>query len=703
MTLRRIFALFFLSLLAAHAQFSLPFDGEDGADGPGAAKTSASLIAENRSIAPGKPFTVLLELKHPAGWHSYFVNPGNVGEIPQIQWTLPEGFKAGDIQWPLPHLGGMEGFRAYDYEGTVRLPVTITPPANLQADSAVALKASAKWQICSDTGCIPENAELSLKLPVSADAQIDPANAKAFEEARAALPLKTNTWTANVSTEGKTLIIKLKSASGTAEQPQELYLFNIDRQLNADTPQAVTWKDGTAEVRVARADDAKPLTTFSAIAYASNGWVKDAPQKGLLIENAPIATAADANAPAPAKSGELLGILGGMLLGGLILNLMPCVFPVIGLKILGFVQHAGEDRRKVMLHGVIFSLGVFLSFAVLSGILFAVRAATHAEVGWGYQLQNPWFVLIMLLLMLFFALNMAGVFEIGTSATSIGGKLSNKHGLAGSFFSGVLATIVATPCSAPFLGPAIGAAISLPAAQFFASFAAMALGLTLPYLVLSSFPKLTDMLPRPGAWMESFKQGMSFLLFGTAGYLLWVYIGQIKLENSLNALLGLAVIAFGTWVYGRWNLPYRSRKARTIGCTVALAAILSGCILVKPPKPSGLEWEHWSQQRVDELLAKGKPVYVDFTASWCLTCQVNKKRAYTPEVIKLMKERGIVTLKADKSSPDPAIDAKIAEFKRTAIPVNVLYVPGKAPIVTPEVLSPSYLKELIEKEVPKKK
>ena len=388
-----------------------------------------------------------------------------------------------------------------------------------------------------------------------------------------------------------------------------------------------------------------------------------------------------------------------MLLGGLILNLMPCVFPVIGLKIMGFVQQAGADRKKIALHGITFALGVLASFGVLSGILFVAREAAGGgdQIGWGYQLQNPWVVLSLMLLMFVLALNMFGVFEMGTSATSVGGSLQSKQGLSGSFFSGVLATVVATPCSAPFLGAAIGAAIALPAFQFFAAFGSMAIGLALPYLILSIFPKLIDLLPRPGAWMESFKQAMSFLLFATTGYLLWVYAGIIDFDNMLGPIFGLCATAVAFWIHGRWNLPHLKQGTRLTALVLTLLFAASGFYLAKPPGKAAIEWEHWSQERVESLLAEGKPVYIDFTAKWCATCQFNKKRAYTPEVIALMKKKGVVLLKGDKTKPDPKIEEALRKLRRSAIPVNVLLAPGKEPIILPELLSPDDVKAALEK------
>ena len=301
----------------------------------------------------------------------------------------------------------------------------------------------------------------------------------------------------------------------------------------------------------------------------------------------------------PLAFSAFLAVLGGMLLGGLILNLMPCVFPVLGLKIMGFVQQAGQDRRKVMLHGLTFTGGVLLSFWIVSGILFALREGSTAEIGWGYQMQNKWFVYGLVMLFYVFGLSMFGLFELGASATGVGGKLQSKNGLAGSFFSGVLATIAATPCSAPILGPAIGAAIVLPTVQFFIAFTVMALGLSLPYLLLSLFPKLIDLLPRPGAWMESFKQAMSFLLLGAAGYFFWVYVDHVEPDVLVLVLFGMICIALAGWIFGRWATPYRSTRVRNLGRFATVAVAVLGFYLATGPY-KGLPWERWSQGKTDD-------------------------------------------------------------------------------------------------------
>ena len=654
----------------------------------------ASLHSEERIIAPGKSFTVALKLKHPDGWHSYYLHSGGVELPPAIAWELPAGFTAGPIQWPVPAVKDGYSGKSFVYLGSPVFLVEITAPASLEPGKSVTLTANATWQICEDS-CINENKTLALTLPVAEVAQQDTAEAALFTQARASQAMRNPSVKTAATSDGGDIQLRVEPATAIKGEPFDFI------------PNQAFVQPASASGRITRDGDAWLIHLKRA---KKDGFDTAIPQgksfSGILVgfESIEIPTAQIASPPAQSLPfAKYLPILGGMMLGGLILNLMPCVFPVIGLKIMGFVQQAGQDRRKIALHGIMFAVGVLASFGVISGILFAARAAAGTgagPIGWGYQLQNPWVVLALMLLMFVLALNMFGLFELGTSATSVGGSLQSKQGLGGSFFSGVLATIVATPCSAPFLGVAIGAAIALPAFQFFAAFAAMAIGLSLPYLILSVFPKSIDFLPRPGAWMESFKQAMSFFLFATAGYLLWVYAGQIGLDNFLGPLFGLTGIAVAAWIYGRWNLPHRPRRTRWIAMALTAFFAIGGFMLAKPPHKSALVWEHWSQERVDELTAAGIPVYIDFTAQWCATCQVNKKRAYSAEVIQLMKRKGIVALKGDKTNPDPKIEEKLQDFGRSAIPVNVLIVPGKDPIVTPELLSSGYLKDLFTKEVP---
>ena len=671
-----------LASLETHAQFELP--GAEPA-------STATLLAEVKSIAPGSTFTVALSLDHPEKWHSYYQNSGGIELPPAIKWTLPEGFQAGPIQWPVPEV--KDGFfgKSFIYSGNPVFLIDLTAPASIKAGETVTLTADATWQICEEA-CINEQQSFTLTLPVSAATEKHPTAATVFTPARAKLPATADGWQFSASPDGENILLRVKPPGALENDPVD---FVPDQPFvkSVSSGGSITRSGDAWEIRLPRAtkdaieNDIPQGDSFSGILLG---------EKPVAVPLTKIGAAVTMASPAAARESlpfaKYLPILGGMLLGGLILNLMPCVFPVIGLKIMGFVQQAGADRKKIVLHGIVFALGVLASFAVISGILFALRSAGGEARGWGYQLQEPWVVLSLMLLMFILALNMFGVFEIGASATSVGGSLQSKQGLAGSFFSGVLATVVATPCSAPFLGAAIGAAIALPAFQFFAAFGAMAMGLALPYLVLSVFPKLIDFLPRPGPWMESFKQAMSFLLFATAGYLLWVYAGLIDLDNLLGPVFGLSCIAVACWVHGRWNLPHRSGKTRATALAFTVLFAAAGLYLAKPPKPSTLEWQPWSLEKQEELLDEGTPVYIDFTAKWCATCQVNKKRAYTAEVVALMNRKGVVALKADKTKPNPEIEEALRGYGRTAIPVNVLLAPGKDPVILPELLSPDDMK-----------
>lgn len=670
-----------VSCLTAEAQFALP---------TGAPKTKAALVSEVKTIAPGQTFSVALKLEHPEDWHSYYQNSGGVEEAPAIQWVMPDGFKAGAIQWPVPEV--KDGFfgKSYVYGGSPVFIIDLTAPANLTAGTTVTLKADATWQICKES-CINEKQSFTLNLPVGAALEKSPEAASLFESARASQPLVKADWKFSASSDGGDILLRVVPGAALDQAPTD---FVPDQPfVKSISSGGEIQKDGDAWVfRLPRAlknaleEDLPQGDRFSGIILGSPS-VK-VPETA--ITSAAVASAAPVETLSFAK---FLPVLGSMFLGGLILNLMPCVFPVIGLKIMGFVQQAGSDRRKIALHGIVFAVGVFVSFAIISGILFTIRETTN----WGFQLQDPHVVMVLMLLMFVLALNMYGVFEFGTSATSVGGSLQSKQGLSGSFFSGVLATVVATPCSGPYLGAALAAASSLPAIQFFSAFGAMALGLALPYLLLSLFPQLIDSLPRPGAWMESFKQGMSFLLFATAGYLLWVYAGLIDLENLLGPIIGLSVIGLAAWIYGRWNLPHRPKGTRWAALFLTVLFGIGGILLAKPPKPSAIQWEVWTPQRVEELMKDGKPVYIDFTAQWCATCQVNKKRAYTREVVDLMNRKGVVALKADKTKPNPEIDAALQKLGRNAIPVNVLHAPGKDPDILPELLSPTDVLDALKK------
>lgn len=667
--------------------------------------STLTFVSEVSTIKPGEPFHVAIKLDHPKGWHSYYVNPGFVGIPLKPNWALPDGFKAERVGWPVPHIGKTAGKNTYGYEPSVTHLFKVTPPSSLEAGGMVTLTTDASWQICDDDNCVLEppftatDTEHSIELSVGSASEKNAAVAEIFAEGRAQLS-KELPSDLKVEASKNALELSLLISPASAVDKDKLYFFAaVEKFVDAESKPVIEEVEGGAiRWTIKRPKGGKPPKVERLEGILTIG--KESYQIDQEFGKA---------AAAPVSFGKLMGILGGMFLGGMILNLMPCVFPVIGLKIMSFVQQAGENRRHILNHGLIYAGGVIISFLVLAGLLLGLREGafgSDTDVSWGYQLQNPWVVWILMLVMFVLALNMFGVFEIGTSATSVGSNLTQKQGPSGSFFSGVLATVVATPCSAPFLGVAIGLAFTLSPVLFMLAFTVMAAGLAFPYVLLSAFPKLVEKLPRPGAWMESFKQAMSFLLFGTAGFLLWIYEKHIDYTFTIVAILGLTSIGIALWVYGRWCTIAKSKKTRRIGLTVAAVFAVAGLTASKPPDP-GLDWQPWSQEAVDKALEEGRPVYVDFTASWCATCQVNKARAYKKNVRRIFEAHNILALKADHTKRNPAIDKAINELGRNALPVNVLYIPGDdEPKLTRELFGSSYMEDFIKEhlgEAPKKK
>lgn len=662
----------------------------------------AELVAAEDSIQPGRPFLVALKLNHDEHWHSYWINPGT-GYPTSLAWKLPAGFKAGDIIWPTPHVvqdtkGVVTG---HGYEGEVFLFVEITPPSDLAPGTDVTLRARAEWLMCKDV-CMPGDANVELTLPVKAGAPgPNMAVARLFNNARADLPQPLQGWSVTATRAGPALTLRLTPAAGTTHRPAGLHLFDTAGLVDYAAPQQITEDNGTIVLALTVAKDAPAdAARLAGVLSSANGWGPALPAHGATFDVALGGAEATSNPqpstlnsqPAAPAAGSLLGTLALALVGGLILNLMPCVFPVLGIKVLGFVNQSGSDRGKVVTHGLVFTAGVLLSFWTLAGVLLALRAG-GAKLGWGFQLQSPAFVFGMAVFLLVFALNLSGLFEVGLSATGVGGKLQMQSGYGGSFFTGILATLVATPCSAPFLAPALGAALTLSAVESLAVFTAIGVGLSAPYLLLSIFPAAVKLLPRPGAWMETFKQLMAFPLYATVGWLLWVLAGQTKDDDNALLLIvfGLVLVAMAAWVYGRWTKP----AGRLIAAALVVAGLGLGwprSMAAAPASASGytVKWEHWSPEAVAAARTAGRTVYVDFTARWCATCQTNKAAVFTSAaVLAELDRRKVLLLKADWTSRDPAITAELAKWNRSAVPFNLIYAPGLAePVILPELLTP---------------
>ncbi|MFI5335761.1 MAG: protein-disulfide reductase DsbD family protein [Opitutales bacterium] len=678
----------------------------------------AELVSAVDSIQPGQSFRVALKMQHDEHWHTYWINPGT-GLPTTLAWKLPEGFTAGDIIWPTPHVardttGKVTG---NSYEGENLLYVDITAPANLAPGGSVTLQATAEWLMCKDT-CVPGDAALELTLPVRAGpAQPNPDTAALFASHLADLPRPLDGWKASATANGRQLTLRLTPVKPGVPVPTGLHFFDRDAVLDYSAPQPVRTESDSIALDLTLAAETKtaPASLVGVLA-SSSGWTPAGGYGGVLIDTAISTSAAPAAAAGPAGPGpglvaaatavpvaSLAGTLFLAFVGGLILNLMPCVFPVLGIKIMGFVNQSGHDKGKIVKHGLVFALGVLLSFWTLAGVLLVLRAG-GAQLGWGFQLQSPVFVFGMATFLLIFALNMSGLFEVGLAATGAGANLQMKQGFAGSFFTGALATLVATPCSAPFLAPALGAALALPPFQAFLVFTTIALGLALPYLLLSMFPQAIKLLPRPGAWMETFKQFMAFPLYATVGWLLWVLAGQTQGDDYALLLIvfGFVLVAMATWIYGRFGQAFGKPRRQLFGRVAAAALFAAGLWTGWPKTPhfapangpaAGYEvtWEKWSPAAIASAQAAGKYVYVDFTARWCATCQTNKATVFHSDaVLAELAKRNVVLLRGDWTNKDPAITAELARWGRSAVPFDLIYAPGKPdPVQLPELLSPS--------------
>ena len=710
MKLPRLFLLFFLlpALVLSNGLRAAPGAVRKGA-------VTAELVAAQDAIAPGIKFLVALKLSHDAHWHSYWINPGT-GYPTSLAWKLPPGFTAGPIVWPTPHVvkdrrGAITG---NGYEGEVFLFVELTAPATLKPGETVTLHAKADWLMCEDV-CMPGGADLELTLPVGSE----PKRANAdLARALADLPRPLTGWSVIASRTGQTLTVRLTPAAGTEHRPENLHLFDTAGVVDYAAEQKITESNGAFVFTLPVAKDAPAdATRLTGVLSSANGWWPTgsgasfdveigAPATAAIPSSvvSPLSSAPASRLPSPASGQSgLAGTLLLALLGGLILNLMPCVFPVLGIKVLGFVHQSGSDRRKVITHGLVYTFGVLLSFWILAGVILALRASGQ-QIGWGAQLQSPAFVFGMAAFLLIFSLNLSGLFEIGLSATAVGGQLQTKQGFAGSFFSGILAVLVSTPCSAPFLAPALGAAFSpaFSAAESMLIFTFIAVGLAAPYLLLSLFPAAVKLLPRPGAWMETFKQFMAFPLYATVGWLLWVLAGQTKDDDYalLFLVFGLVLVAMACWVYGRFAKP--------AGRLVAAVLLVAGLGLGWPKSPDAasasspgyhVTWEHWSPEALAAARAAGRTVYVDFTARWCATCQTNKAAVFSSsEVLAELAKKNVLLLKGDWTSKDPAITAELARWNRSAVPFNLIYAPGQAdPVILPELLTPGRVLEALAK------
>jgi len=653
-------------------------------------------------LVPGKPFTATVVLDLQPGWHTYWQHPGDSGLPPKVEWHLPEGWTAGPIEFSVPSLFNESGdMIVYGYEKQQLLRATITPPKDLPKDKIFDLKASLSWLACKEL-CVPGSADVVLKVP-------GPTWATDLDWASASVPKgewplsAPPSFPVSVSGKGTNVIVSFTGDSGA------------NYQLYPDPAEGTT----AGHVTQITSQGVKG----SAVVF-SLSWDGVAPFKGLLVEEIGGVRKAcwiskNASQVAGVKLSSislyvLIAALFSGFLGGLILNLMPCVLPVISLKIFSFIAQAGESPARIFRHGVAFSGGIFSWFLALGTIVIMLKSG-GAQVTWGaFQFQNPLFVIGLSVVVFLFALNLFGVFEIslpGTATTSLD-QTAARGGYAGSFFQGLFATLLATPCTAPFLGSALGFAFGQSPGVILGMFAAVAFGMSLPYLLLSARPGWRKWIPKPGAWMERLKQFMGFPLLATNLWLLWVLQNQ---RGEMAALLLLAlflILGFCAWIYGSISSGSLCSATRwVLMAGIALVSLISLAVVMKrisqtaPVASSevsrdGIVWVPYSPSSLDVLRSEGKPVFLDFTASWCLTCQFNEKTSINvPAVRSLLREKGITAMKGDWTNSDPAITTALKSFGRVGVPLVIYYPPGKGsdPILLPELLTEKIVLETLGK------
>lgn len=639
---------------------------------------TVELISAVNSIQPGSQFQIGLHFQLEPGWHIYWKNPGDSGLPPRLKWTLPVGLTAGDFDWPTPKRVPVGPLLDYGYDGNVLLPLTIQAASTLPANGAQKLEANLRVLVCRES-CIPGKATLALTLPVKRGAAAPAApNAELFARANAARPADLPaSWKVSASQTGSAIALKIDGGPHTENVS---FVPAHANQIENAAPQHVTRDGQSVELTLKRpADSAAQLPTLEGLLLTEDGGKPKA--YTLSTELAAAAPEAPASGtPVKAVSQSLLTILLLAFGGGLILNLMPCVFPVLSIKVLGLLDHSGGERKTVQVSAALYTLGVLVSFWILVAVLLSLRAAGR-NLGWGFQLQSPGFVAFLICLLFVLGLSLIGAFELGASFMNTGSSLTHGGKYSSSFFTGVLATVVATPCTAPLMGVAVGYALSQSALACVLVFTAMAIGLAAPFLLLCFVPQLSRLLPRPSAWMETLKQAMAFLVFGSVVWLLWVLGQQVGMNQLAGMLFTLLALSLAVWIAGRWP---RQRVVRTLAavfglvvagyCCAALTPNANAGSLSENTSAGGLKWEAFTPARLASYRASGKPVLIDFTAAWCLTCQVNDRVVFhSPQVEQRLNNSDIALLRADWTSYDPTITEWLAKFGRSGIPFYVIY------------------------------
>jgi thiol:disulfide interchange protein DsbD len=658
-------------------------------------RVTATLVSEYDSIVPGQPLWVALHFEIIPEWHTYWSNAGDSGNPPVIDWQLPEGFRASDIHWPYPERLPVGPLMNYGYSKQSTLLVRIIPPPSLTTGQAVTLHASASWLVCK-VECIPEEGFFMLSLPVSsAGNQLATEWADTLRAARQRLPAPLP-WDAVVDVASDTLQLQVELPGIDEPQLEDVYFYPAKYGIvehAAEQRQQID--NGTLSLQLSRGDlRSQTLDQLDGVLV-----MREATADGPVTRAFTVAIPAAVRS-ATESSIPFTLILLFALLGGILLNIMPCVFPILSLKALQIVQSAAQAPAAVRQNGIIFTAGVVISFAVLAGILLLLQASGEA-IGWGFQLQSPAFVLILTWLLLAMGLMFSGVWSFGENLMGMGQQLTSRRGKTGSFFTGVLAVIVATPCTAPFMGTALGYALTQSPVTAMTIFIVLGIGMALPWLLISFSPGLAKRLPKPGPWMETTKQVLAFPLYATCAWLLWVLSQQLEQASLLLAFLSLVVLSFLLWAWQKLRSTQHTLYKTAVGLLLGVLLVATVMQLqpaVNTATTSRGEWLTFDPLRLEELKRSGQPVLVNFTAAWCITCLVNEKVAISQERVQAqLREKGVVYMKGDWTNKDPQITEMLRRYERSGVPLYLLFPGnGQEALVLPNILTEGILTDALQ-------
>jgi thiol:disulfide interchange protein/DsbC/DsbD-like thiol-disulfide interchange protein len=691
----------FVRLLAAFAVLAAFAGLAHAADVATTPRVEARLVADTTGVpASGGTISLALHQTMQPEWHTYWINPGESGEPTHIAWSLPEGFSAGDIRWPYPTRIPFGELANYGYSHEVLLRTEIAVPPGLREGQNVTFTADATWLVCKDI-CIPEKATLDLTLPVVAQPAANEAWREAFAEARAREPSKEAPFDANFAARGDEVTFYFRPLGGESGKGAQFFPL-MKGLIKASAPQSSESRDGGFAIavpagwRMRDAERRKSIETIDGVLVVAEGGTAQAFEIRAVRGDIPAGATKVAAADLPLAEAILFAIL-----GGLILNLMPCVFPILSMKALALVQ-AGHAERP-WTDGVAYLLGVLTTFAGLGGALLWLRALGE-DVGWGFQLQSPLSVAVLAYVLVLVGLNLSGVFQVGGTVQGAGQGLAGRGGLIGAFFTGVLAVVVAAPCTAPFMGAAMGFAFTQNAAITIAIFLALGFGLALPWVVVSFSPALIRLLPRPGPWMERFKQFLAFPMYAAAAWLVWVLSQQVTPEGLARVMFGLIVLALAAWAFGVVQARAARSQSSVLAGVVFLLALGSAVALVAlpftgrsgdnaPGETGALAAEPYSAARLADLRGQGRAVFVNLTAAWCVSCLYNERVALsTPAVADAFKSTGAVYVVGDWTNQNPEISALLKQHGREGVPLYLFFPPGGGePKVLPQILTESLI------------